>query len=209
MKLSSNIVNLNTLKFDENNSVRHDEKNIKAIEKSLQKFGQYRAFVVQKSTKKVIIGNGMLQAMLNLGYYEGEAKIYDIDDKEAALMGAMDNKTGELSEWDLGNLKDILSEQDPVEILDLGWENFELDALLGVENSQTPDFENLPDDDFDFEDEQEKEKNKKNKGSLKFDETQWARVRAAIVEIRKEYPEYDEAECVAHVCGMLLEVEEG
>ena len=194
---------LNSLVMDDRNSVTHDEANKMAIRNSLEKFGQYRAFVVQKSTKKVIVGNCMLEVMLENGETEGYAYVMDIGDKEAALLGAADNKTGTLSEWDYDALKDILSEQDSTEALLMGWENCELNSLMGVSSNEPIIGDDEPTDDFDFD--SDKEKAKKNTGTLKFDEESWSHVRDAIVEIREEFPESTESEAIAITCKRYVD----
>jgi hypothetical protein len=40
--------------------------NIDVIKRSLLRFGQYRAFVIQKSNNYIRVGNGMYQAMLQI-----------------------------------------------------------------------------------------------------------------------------------------------
>lgn len=206
MKLKE--VKLSKLVLDPQNSVTHDKRNLKAITASLNKFGQYRAFVVQKSTNKVIIGNGMLVAMLDMGKTTGQAYIMDCDDSTAKLMGATDNKTGELSEWDMPNLKDILIEQDSLEVLEMGWENFELDALLGIDNGKTPDFSDTDDlSDIEYEHDTEKEKKKKNTGRLDFNKEEWAIVRDAIVKLKENMGDDSliEPEAIAILCKRYLE----
>ena len=197
-------VKLKDLVSDDHNSVTHDVKNIDAVKTSVQKFGQYRPFVIQKSTNKVIIGNCMLLAMTQLGMKNGSAYFVDVDDKTARLMGATDNKTGELSEWDMSNLKDILSDQNSEDLLNLGWENFELDALLAVDSGKSPDFDGA-DDLEDFEIDVEKETAKKNTGRLNFTKEEWGIVRDAILKKRKEIEEIDEAEAVTLICKAYLE----
>lgn len=113
-------VKLSELKHDKKNARRHDERNVEEIKRSLQEFGQHRPFVVQRGTNKVIVGNGMLDAMLSLGMTEGDAYIVD-DDEETSIRRALaDNRTGELASWDMAVLKDLFQDMGPMPELP-GW----------------------------------------------------------------------------------------
>lgn len=93
-------VNLSDINFDAKNTRIHDKKNIEVIKNSLQKFGQYRPFVVQKKGMIVRVGNGMMKAMQELGWTEGDAVIKDLTDEEATSLSILDNKAAELATWD-------------------------------------------------------------------------------------------------------------
>ena len=71
-------VNLDELVEDNNNARIHSERNIEEIKKSLKKYKQYRPFVVQRSTNKIIVGNGMYRAMKLLGIKEGWVEYRDL-----------------------------------------------------------------------------------------------------------------------------------
>ena len=93
-------VELDQLKFDPRNARIHSRANIEAIKKSLQANPQYRPFVVQKSTNIVCVGNGMLQAMKELGYKKAFAEFRDLDDEQFIQLSINDNRTSEMAEWD-------------------------------------------------------------------------------------------------------------
>lgn len=122
-------VKLSELKHDKKNARRHDERNVEEIKRSLQEFGQHRPFVVQRGTNKVIVGNGMLDAMLSLGMTEGDAYIVD-DDEETSIRRALaDNRTGELASWDMAVLKDLFEDMGPVPNVP-GWNTKEIENLF-------------------------------------------------------------------------------
>ncbi len=93
-------VKLEDLNPDPNNTMVHDERNIEAIKTSLQKFKQYRAFVVQKKGMIIRVGNGMFEAMKQLGYKEAFAEIKTLTDEEATALSIMDNKSSDLASFD-------------------------------------------------------------------------------------------------------------
>ncbi len=95
------LVELSALVPDEQNSRRHDEKNILLIQRNYEKFGQYRPLVVQKSSMRVLAGNGLLQAMKHAGVTgKVKAVIMDIDDGEANALAILDNRSHDLSSFD-------------------------------------------------------------------------------------------------------------
>ncbi|MBE6370795.1 MAG: hypothetical protein E7055_01810 [Lentisphaerae bacterium] len=67
---------------DPDNSRIHNRRNIDTIKKSLDEFGQYRKMVVRKSDNLIVIGNGMYQAMKELGWTEAECRIADLTEEQ-------------------------------------------------------------------------------------------------------------------------------
>lgn len=95
----------------------HDEVNINLIMKSIGAFGLYKPLVVQKSTNFIIAGNGTYKACKNLGNTSVEVVYVDVDDDKARCMAIADNRTSELSEWNLAALLDCTKN-----ILDASWQ---------------------------------------------------------------------------------------
>ncbi|MCM8532498.1 MAG: ParB N-terminal domain-containing protein, partial [Lentisphaeraceae bacterium] len=60
------------------NAVTHNSKNKEAIRNSLEKFGQYHDLIVLKENHEVIIGNGRLEVMKELGWTEASCRVYDM-----------------------------------------------------------------------------------------------------------------------------------
>jgi hypothetical protein len=61
-------VPLSEIHEDTANARRHPEANMSAITASLRRFGQVEPLIVQKSSQRVIGGNGRLAAMRSLGW---------------------------------------------------------------------------------------------------------------------------------------------
>jgi DNA modification methylase len=142
------LVKLYKLKPDARNGRKHSEANIKEIVRSLEKFGQHRPFVVQKSTNKILVGNGMYEAMKRLGLKEGIVLYVDDDDETAAKRALADNRTAELAEWDWAALKDIVQELGPEPNIP-GWNDEELEDLFDLsdweQNESSADEDEIPD----------------------------------------------------------------
>ena len=71
---------------DPANARKHDDKNLDAIAGSLSTFGQVEPLVVQKSTGKVIGGNGRLEVMKRQGLSECDVVEVDVDDTQATAL---------------------------------------------------------------------------------------------------------------------------
>lgn len=123
-------VNLDELVEDNNNARIHSERNIEEIKQSLKKYKQYRPFVVQRSTNKIIVGNGMYRAMKLLGIKEGWVEYRDLSDKDATKLALTDNRTAELAEWDIEILEDIFNDLgDDKDVI--GWNEEEINGIVG------------------------------------------------------------------------------
>ncbi|OUO94793.1 DNA modification methylase [Cloacibacillus sp. An23] len=124
-------VKLSELKPDKKNARKHDKRNIEEIKRSLQKNPQYRPFVVQKSTGRILVGNGMYQAMKELGITEGWVEYRDLNDEDATVLALSDNRTAELADWDTAVLKNLLEEMGP-DIDVPGWDTSEIEGLFSL-----------------------------------------------------------------------------
>ena len=137
-------VDLSKLKLDDKNARKHSARNIEEIKRSLEEFGQHRALVVQRSTNKILIGNGMYQAMKSLGWKDADVYFVDDSDREAAKRALADNRTSDLSEWDAGVLSELVGS------LDFDIPGFNEDELKDLAKFDAPDISvNNADDDDD------------------------------------------------------------
>lgn len=118
------LVDIADLTTDPQNARLHPERNLDAIEKSLRANGQVKPLVVREGV--VYAGNGLLTAAIRVGWTKIAAvDVSHLTKAEAKAYGLMDNKSGDLSEWDFGRVADILKEL-PEELLDAtGFEEFE------------------------------------------------------------------------------------
>lgn len=129
-------VTLSAIHEDPKNCRLHSEKNIEAIKHSLATFGQVEPLVVQKSTMKVIGGNGRLAAMKALGWSQCEIAEVDIDDIKAEALGITLNRTAELAQWNDTALAEALTRliDHDVEVGQYGWSAEDM-AWKGVKAS--------------------------------------------------------------------------
>lgn len=98
--------------IDPVNARRHPEKNLTAIKTSLTSYGQRRPIIINRRTGFVEAGNGTLTAARLLGKRKIAAIYVDDDPHTATGFGIADNRTGELAEWDVENLSQLLREID-------------------------------------------------------------------------------------------------
>lgn len=88
------------------NPRRHDQD---AITGSVREHGLYQGIVCQRSTGHVLVGNGRLQALTDLGAERVPVTWLDVDDVRAAAIVAVDNRTGDLSWNDTTDLLNLLA----------------------------------------------------------------------------------------------------
>lgn len=120
------------LHHDPHNPRKHGARNIESIKASFFQFGQLRPIVVQRSTMRVVAGNGQMRAAAELGWTHIAALVADLTDAQARAFSVADNRTAELAEWDQDNLAAIL--RDPA-----------LDELLGATGFNAAELERLMD----------------------------------------------------------------
>lgn len=124
-------VALDELHQDPANARSHDDTNLAAIEASLSRFGQAEPLVVQRSTNRIIGGNGRMTAMRKLGWAEAEVVLLDIDDLQATALGIALNRTAELAEWDEETLAKLLGQlRDDEALAGVGFDDDEIDQLI-------------------------------------------------------------------------------
>lgn len=113
----------------------HDEKNLSAIAGSLRQFGQVEPLIVQKSTQRVIAGNGRMEAMKVLGWKEADVIEVDLTPTQATALAITLNRTGELGGWDFQGLGQILAslKDESFDLGGLGWTDGELSNLLSAD----------------------------------------------------------------------------
>lgn len=129
--LTIRTVKVTALTPDPQNARTHDEKNIEAIRKSLEAFGQRKPIITAKANDGrlvVIAGNGTLEAAKQLGWTEiAIAQVPDDWDADKARAYAIaDNRTAELADWDKEQLASTLVDLDAV-----GWDMSTLGFMPG------------------------------------------------------------------------------
>lgn len=128
---TSQTLPLDSLTPDPENARVHSDRNLAAITDSIVRFGQVEPLVVQKDTRRVIGGNGRLEAMRALNWTEAECMVVEITDVEARALGIALNRTGELAGWDHGRLAMAFQDLgvDGANTEDLGFSTDELRAF--------------------------------------------------------------------------------
>jgi hypothetical protein len=119
---------------DPENVRRHPERNIEAIQASMERFGQQApvVYVVRRGKKVIIKGNGMLAAAKALHWAYLAAVESGLKEREAMAFAIADNRTGELSDWDEKLLASQLAELDSVDLTAVGFTDAEYQELLKV-----------------------------------------------------------------------------
>lgn len=129
------VLGIDEVKVWESNARIHTKRNYDELKKSLTKWGQTKPILVQKSTMRIIAGNGTYQAMVALGWDKVSCHIMDIDDVSAEALAIADNRTGLLSQWDDRVLTESLKRLQEAGSLELtGFDNLELDKMLSFQD---------------------------------------------------------------------------
>jgi hypothetical protein len=74
--------------------------------RSLERFGQVKPVIVQRSTGFIVAGNGTTAAAERLGWKQVKVHVQDMDDETALAYLVADNATSDGSSYDKGKLLD-------------------------------------------------------------------------------------------------------
>lgn len=107
------------------NARLHDDE---MLRESVGAHGQYRALVVQRSTGRILAGNGTYAALRAAGAAEVLVHFVDVDDDEARRINLVDNRSQERGEVDSEQLLAQLQE-----LPDLGGTGYDLADLVALE----------------------------------------------------------------------------
>ena len=101
---------LDDLKHPEKNVRIHSEQQSRELKRSLEKFGQTRALVVDENNV-ILIGNGLYEAMVSLGYQEASVYVKtELSENDKKKLMIADNKTYALGIDNLDTLNEFLEE---------------------------------------------------------------------------------------------------
>src|SRR5262245_54891000 len=89
---------------------------VEAIVTSIVKNGWHGALTVQRSTRRVVVGNHRLRAARQLGMSKVPVLWEDIDDDEARRKLVGDNRASEFGHWDEDALAEMLRVQSPEDL---------------------------------------------------------------------------------------------
>lgn len=110
---------------------------IERIAGSLSQYGQRKPIVANRSeANKVEAGNGTWQAAKSLGWTHVAAVFVEDDPMTAVGYAIADNRTAELSRWDLETLQTLMASIDPE--METGFADGELEELLRAAGLDAP-----------------------------------------------------------------------
>lgn len=108
---------------------RKNEGAIAAVKQSIQDYGFNQPLILD--AKKVIIaGHTRYKALMELGWKDAPCVILDLPPAKAKEYRIADNKTSELSEWDMDALIPELREIEGVASMQVFFPDLDLDGLL-------------------------------------------------------------------------------
>lgn len=132
-------MNIEDVKPYENNP-RNNDNGVDAVAKSIDEFGWQQPIVVDKDNV-IIVGHTRYKAAKKLKLAQVPVLVADsLSDEQVKAYRLADNKTGELTDWDMDLLIDELDG-----ILDIDMSDFGFDDLLEEDNDE------VKEDNFDEE----------------------------------------------------------
>lgn len=129
--MKTKTVKLSTLKPLERNPRRHGAVQVRELKRSLEKFGQIRPIVIDE-TNTVLAGNGLLLAMLEGGYEQGDVlEMSGLSENDKKKFVLADNKIAGLGADDYSVVQELIYElSDELDIP--GFDNEALKALVAL-----------------------------------------------------------------------------
>ncbi len=120
---------------------RDNSDAISKVADSINRWGFASPIVARSQDGRVIAGHTRLAAALSLGLDSVPVRFMDLDEQSANALALADNRLGEVADWDVDTLTDILQslQEDGVDLDGLGWEGSELDDLLQSIDPILPD----------------------------------------------------------------------
>ena len=131
------MTSINDLQNDHKNARKRTDRSSKLIKESLQKFGAARSIVIDENNR-ILAGNGTIAGakaagIKNLKVIETDGKEIiavkrtGLSEDEKVGLALADNRSSDLSEWDLNMLEELSQEHD----LNPWFDNDDLKELLG------------------------------------------------------------------------------
>lgn len=136
-------VNIDTLKSPEKNVRKHNEKQIKELARSIEKFGQIRPVVIDENNV-VYCGNGLVEAAKFAGWKQVEIlKKTGMSEADKKKLMIADNRIYTLGFDDFENINAILEEIGDFDIP--GFDTETLEAMFGDIDEEIESFGVLDD----------------------------------------------------------------
>ena len=131
-ELPQEIMDLMELKQHPKNPNKHPESQIATLRHLIKTHGYYAVSItIQKSTKTIIKGHGVREALLAEGYDKALVSVKDCDDAEALAILIADNKIASDSIIDDISLQNAINELSAMDVpaLDFGFDDVDLSEL--------------------------------------------------------------------------------
>lgn len=123
------------------NNPRNNDDGVKAVANSIKEFGWQQPIVVDKDNV-IIVGHTRYKAAKKLGMDKVPVVVADgLSPEQVKAYRLADNKTGELTDWDMGLLDDELADVGDIDMSDFG---FNLDLGDDEVEVQENDFDEEP-----------------------------------------------------------------
>lgn len=110
---------------------RKNEHAINPVLRSIEQFGFINPIVVRKADNMIIAGHTRWKAALKAGMETVPVIYVDMTEDDARRFNVADNKLGELAEWDIDLLADLLKEWEE-KGLDIGATGFSNEDISGI-----------------------------------------------------------------------------
>lgn len=128
---------------------RNNDQAVDEIANSIKRFGWTNPILARLEDNMVIAGHTRLKAAVALGMNRVPVRFLDVDPVQARLIAIADNKLGERADWNDELLSQVLSDFSDEDLHGLGFDDDELDRLLGEDtdtfdvDEDTPEVEDV------------------------------------------------------------------
>ena len=134
-------VPLSSIHPDPANVRLHDERGLEAIRGSLARFGQQKPIVVDHNGV-IRAGNGTYVAAKALGWETIQVVVTDLEGVESTAYAIADNRTSDLSAFDMPSLGALLEELQTEDAFDgIGFDSADIDEILDSLANETAELE--------------------------------------------------------------------
>lgn len=116
---------------------RHNDHAVDSIANSIKRFG-FTSPIIANADQTILAGHTRWKAAKQIGLDTVPVVYVDLSPVDAELLMIADNKLGEKADWNTDQLSELLTglEEKGEDLTVLGFENEELDLLLGVFDNQ-------------------------------------------------------------------------
>jgi len=124
-------ITLDKLESWPRNYRRHPAEQVKRLVDSLERNGQRKAVVVQKSTNRIIAGHGVVEAARTLGWSEVRCDVWDVTDEQAEAFLVDDNELQRFADDDEEVLTALLGDLVDSDYPALSYDPVDIEAMVG------------------------------------------------------------------------------